>query len=328
MFESFELNRVRKPEGSNPQGSFGAVSRSHVMNQFCRESTCDNLGVGNLAGEVQKRVLADALSHLRDSSCAGVLLPLDQYEWFGDLGNVPAQVVIRVPYIEEGLLLLFRRADWERCGGFPEEAGPLVGLTHRLAAFGHIRIDCSAAPVAQPAVPFEPPPLSPGRTGPTPTGLADFDPCQIGDVRSAADATAVRAGLWQLHGQLEESHQDAQSVEGLGHRRAGDYWHAVMHRREGDFGNAKYWFHRVGSHPLMAELSRRAHRILLGAKFVGERWRAELGCPQRWDPLAFVDLCAAAEADAGSPLWHAACRIQWQEMILLLGATCRDAYGD
>jgi hypothetical protein len=78
----------------------------------------------------------------------------------------------------------------------------------------------------------------------------------------------------------------------------------------------------------MAELSRRAQRILLAAADGCERWRADLGCPQRWDPLAFVDLCAAAEADAGSPLWHAACRIQWEEMILLLGATCRDAYGE
>ncbi|HBE63603.1 MAG TPA: hypothetical protein DDX19_12870 [Rhodopirellula baltica] len=60
-----------------------------------------------------------------------------------------------------------------------------------------------------------------------------------------------RSGLWLLAGDLDRSHtisQDESSSEG-------SFWHGIMHRREGDFGNAKYWFHRVGRHSILSDLS-------------------------------------------------------------------------
>ena len=58
------------------------------------------------------------------------------------------------------------------------------------------------------------------------------------------------AGLWLLAGDLDASHEYSQAIED----RDGSFWHGIMHRREGDFGNAKYWFRRVGDHPALRPL--------------------------------------------------------------------------
>src|SRR4051812_8366636 len=46
------------------------------------------------------------------------------------------------------------------------------------------------------------------------------------------------AGIWLLHDYLDESHKISQGID----TTSGSFWHAIMHRREGDFSNAKYWF--------------------------------------------------------------------------------------
>lgn len=313
-------------DGSAPRPSNGDSSTGTVLNQRCLASDRPLLAVGETAEPIDPSSLGDARRELLEAAFVAVLAPLCGYEWVCDLAGIPWDVALRVPFVERGVLLVFRREDWQRCGGFPESARPLGGFACRLAALGPLHI-ASSGTSARPAIEFEPPPLSPAPLTP-PADVADFDPRHSAGVTSAPDAIAVGAGLWQLHGGLEESHRAAQSIEGLGQRRAGDYWHAIMHRRERDFGNAKYWFRHVGRHPLMDELSRRAGQILDAAADAGGRWRTRLGAPHRWDPGAFVDLCEAASAEPGSALERAARRIQWHEMILLLGATCRDAYSE
>ena len=44
-----------------------------------------------------------------------------------------------------------------------------------------------------------------------------------------------------------------------------DYLHAILHRREEDYWNSKWWFNRI-SHPLIAEL----YRDMTPQKFVDE----------------------------------------------------------
>ena len=60
-------------------------------------------------------------------------------------------------------------------------------------------------------------------------------------VRDREMAKACLAGLWLYHDFLDQSHRISQGLHG----REGSYWHGIMHRREGDFANAKYWLRRV-----------------------------------------------------------------------------------
>jgi hypothetical protein len=47
---------------------------------------------------------------------------------------------------------------------------------------------------------------------------------------------------WDAHGDWEKAHEVAQDVEGAD----GAWVHAYLHRKEGDLGNAGYWYRRAG----------------------------------------------------------------------------------
>jgi len=87
--------------------------------------------------------------------------------------------------------------------------------------------------------------------------------------------------LWHDH--WAESHAITQTHEGV---RDFDLLHAIGHRREGDYGNASYWFQAVGEHPMFGNLSARIEDSfkkdvdLLG-KILPEK---------KWNPTAFVGL--------------------------------------
>lgn len=155
--------------------------------------------------------------------------------------------------------------------------------------------------------------------------LMALKPSQLVPQKSSeADAVAVKAGLLQWHDALDASHQLAQSVEGLGRQQSGDYWHAIMHRREPDYGNAKYWFRQLGSHSVFAELPARVADVLEHVS-EGAQWSSRLTGRGTWDPLAFVDLCESCAGNEDSALGRAARHIQALEMQLLLAATFQDA---
>lgn len=129
-------------------------------------------------------------------------------------------------------------------------------------------------------------------------------------------AIACLAGLWLYHDGLDEAHTLAQDLD----TREGSYWHAVMHRREGDFGNAKYWFRRVGSHAIFAPLAERAAGLAQTASAGLFKTGAD------WDPFAFVDLCEAASRRR--PDCELLCRqIQQAEWELLFEHCYRQALG-
>jgi hypothetical protein len=80
------------------------------------------------------------------------------------------------------------------------------------------------------------------------------------------------SAVWLLHDFLDESHTISQGVTST----SGSYWHGIMHRREGDFSNAKYWFDRVGEHPVFAELTAADGAAWNANLFVDECQRAVL----------------------------------------------------
>jgi hypothetical protein len=135
------------------------------------------------------------------------------------------------------------------------------------------------------------------------------------------NAIALKAGVWLWHDAMDESHECAQSIEGKGWKLSGDYWHAILHRREPDYGNSKYWFRHVGSHPIFPDLGRRAEPLIAAA---APEWRDRL-LRNGWDPFAFVDFCELA-ATGKNPQWtELAETIQELEMLLLLASTYEDA---
>ena len=148
-----------------------------------------------------------------------------------------------------------------------------------------------------------------------------------GGIGSGPDVAALKAGLLQVNDFLDASHEYSQSVQGRGANSAGDYWHAIMHRREPDYSNAKYWFRAVGSHPIFAELAAHAERLLTCQPSIAELWGPRLMSGRTWDPFAFVDLCAECPRAENDELSLFARELQWIEMQLLLKQTFVDASG-
>ena len=139
-------------------------------------------------------------------------------------------------------------------------------------------------------------------------------------VTDEAAAQCCLSAIWLAHDFLDESHAISQEVDSL----EGSYWHAIMHRREPDYGNAKYWFRRVPEHPIFEPLAESARDLAGKAKLDGP---AEFLTSQaKWDVYRFVDLCEAI-ARGRSPcemLAREVARVEWQ---LLFDHCYRQAIG-
>lgn len=138
----------------------------------------------------------------------------------------------------------------------------------------------------------------------TPDAL--FAPAKIVDRDAAAGCVA---GLWLWNNFLDESHTLSQEIE----TPSGSYWHGIMHRREPDFFNAKYWFRRVGRHAIFPALAASAAELAAQLN-LRHAVTIRLAKGGSWDAFAYVDLCEAASGSQSElrPLCEQIAAVEWQ----------------
>lgn len=158
--------------------------------------------------------------------------------------------------------------------------------------------------------------------------LATVTPQQfVPNLKSPAQGLSLLAGLYLIHDCLHEGHEMAQRAEQTGAKNSAPYWHGIMHRREPDYDNARYWFRRVGDHPIFPEIGREIGELLGEKQFAARlRFPRVLDRRSHWDAMAFIDLCEWC-GTAWDDRAQAAARLQEVEMRLLLEYTCRAAQG-
>ncbi|RCS40722.1 hypothetical protein DTL42_25505 [Bremerella cremea] len=105
-------------------------------------------------------------------------------------------------------------------------------------------------------------------------------------LQDRAMAEACLSGLWLRFNYLDQSHTISQDLPDS----TGSYWHGIMHRREPDYSNAKYWFRRTGNHPAMVTLANKVNFLVANEKL--DR-KTQFLSEVNWDPMAMVDACEA-----------------------------------
>ena len=123
------------------------------------------------------------------------------------------------------------------------------------------------------------------------------------DGQSVKDSTmgyGVQSGLLLWNDALDASHTISQEIES----KTGSYWHGIMHRREPDYSNAKYWFRRVGMHPTFPALREQALVLLQSGSIESDSladYAEAVEKTEDWDAFRFVDWCQAADGDRSTP---------------------------
>jgi len=139
-----------------------------------------------------------------------------------------------------------------------------------------------------------------------------LDAChrQIEQALNSLDATpqasqllSSAALLWHDH--LDASHTISQDI----HDADGSLLHGIMHRREPDYPNAKYWFNRTGRHAVFEELSERCRPFITETSLSGLT-------EGNWDAFEMVD--AVSRTGENTTDYTLLQRVQAEEITALL----------
>jgi len=128
----------------------------------------------------------------------------------------------------------------------------------------------------------------------------------------------VQGALFLYLDCFEEAHQVANDHEGTWQ---GNWLHAIVHRREPDAGNSKYWYARVKAPEGAYRAIGWAALGLLGEK--PPKGLEELAEKTKrsgvWEPEAFVEACDKVRTGSPDlPEYRALCRLQELEWTHLL----------
>jgi len=163
--------------------------------------------------------------------------------------------------------------------------------------------------------------------------ISRFTPADLAKGSPTYDPTygsAVKSGLHLWNESLDKSHTLSQNI----HHSTGSYWHGIMHRMEGDYANAKYWFDRTSAHPIFKTLQEVKSRHLNSHEIehMGNRelrlLLRQLLVQKAWDPYLFVDAVQAAVTSDREPKAERMLQgLQKQEILALLEYSYRRASG-
>lgn len=152
-----------------------------------------------------------------------------------------------------------------------------------------------------------------------------FDPVQVSRVREATEAELtggrlpkdpacvplLRALLLYRFDAIDDAHRIVQD-DASG---PGAYLHGMIHRREGDLDNARYWFRRTGPLTFFGDLHRVASAVSPDAAKQSD-----------WDPYLFVGLVEQARFGA-SDLLPMCVALQMAEFDVVLADVWRRGFG-
>jgi len=141
-----------------------------------------------------------------------------------------------------------------------------------------------------------------------------------GPVKGSDDAACLLSAMWLWHDYLDESHTISQQVE----NETGSFWHAILHRREGDFGNSKYWYAKCRSHPVLMTIAAQANDVIARADADKALLRLTMS---GWNGPAFVDYVQAVHESPSDPRYGIAVALQQMEWRVLFDHCVRGATG-
>jgi hypothetical protein len=174
-----------------------------------------------------------------------------------------------------------------------------------------------------------PPPLVP--SGPWNEGLQgvlegtpDTELLGTDAISDPAFARAVKSGLLLWNDSIAESHTLSQDIL----NPTGSYWHGIMHRREPDYPNSKYWFRQVGDHPIFPAVREQAMGVFeeSGSPYAKQKLDL-LNAKPNWDAFTFVDWCEEAAGSKDDDAHRLLEAVQLREIELLLTYSYHKAVG-